>query len=51
MIAYALSMRRPLVTLHELQTVYSLRDLYDMVEVNQVNLHNERLIAKERARK
>lgn len=39
-------MRRPLVTLHELRTVYSLKDLYDMVEVNRVMLHNEHVAAK-----
>jgi hypothetical protein len=50
LIAIALSAGQPHVTLRELQTVYSLEDLYDLVEVYLVNAHNARLIAKHRAR-
>lgn len=42
-------MEQPRVTLHELQTVYSLRDLYDLLEVGAVRAHNERVIAVRRA--
>lgn len=46
-------MQRPVVTLRELQTVYCLEDLYDLIEVGFVNAHNERVarqIAEERAK-
>lgn len=33
-------------TLHRLQTVYSLRDLYDLVEMVTVEQHNERVVAE-----
>lgn len=36
--------RPPLATLHELNTVYSLRDLYDLIEIAQVDAHNRRLV-------
>jgi hypothetical protein len=39
-------MDRPAVTLHELRTVYSLRDLYDLIEVYLVNAHNRRIARK-----
>lgn len=32
-----------LATLHELQTVYSLRDAYDLVEIARVDAYNERV--------
>ena len=35
-------------TLHELQTVYSLRDLYDLLEIISVDNYNERMMAKHR---
>lgn len=35
-------------TLHELQTVYSLRDLYDFLEIIAVENHNNRLMARHR---
>jgi hypothetical protein len=41
-------MEYPRVTLHELQTVYSLEDLYDLLEVGTFRALNERL-AYERA--
>lgn len=44
-------MDRPVVTLRELQTVYSLQDLYDMVEVHMVNRHNQALVDKAAKRK
>lgn len=30
-------------TLHELQTVYGVRDLYMLLEIYSVDLHNERI--------
>jgi hypothetical protein len=41
-------MEQPRVTLHELQTVYSLEDLYDLLEVGTYRAHNEWL-AQQRA--
>lgn len=35
-----------LATLAELQTVYSLRDLFDLLEIIAVDRHNERIAAK-----
>lgn len=35
-----------LATLAELQTVYGIRDLYDLIEVINVDAHNQRVIAK-----
>ena len=35
-----------LATLHELNTVYSLEDLYDMLEVILIDSHNERVVRK-----
>lgn len=32
-------------TLHELQTVYGVVDLYDMIEVIQIDAHNARVMA------
>jgi hypothetical protein len=46
MIGLALSMERPVVTLHELKTVYDLEDLYNLLEVGLVNAHNSRIMAK-----
>lgn len=40
-----------LATLRELQTVYGLRDLYDMVEILAVRRENERRIEEWRSRK
>jgi hypothetical protein len=37
---------RRLATLLELQTVYGLKDLYDMVEIIVVDSHNERVAAR-----
>lgn len=34
-------------TLHELQTVYGLEDLYDLLEVAIVDAHNQSLMMKE----
>jgi hypothetical protein len=31
-------------TLHELQTVYGVRDAYDMLEIISVDMHNEQVI-------
>jgi hypothetical protein len=33
----------PLATLHELNTVYSLRDLYDLIEIAAVDAFNQRV--------
>lgn len=46
LIAFVLTMERPQVTLHELQTVYSLEDVYKLIEVGMVDAHNARLVAK-----
>lgn len=51
MIALALTLERPVVTLHELQTVYGVEDLYDLLEVGLVNAHNARVVAKRRNRR
>jgi hypothetical protein len=39
------------VTLRELQTVYDLEDLYDLLEVGLVNAQNMRIVMKARERK
>ena len=39
-------MERPSVTLVELQTVYGLEDLYDLLEVAAVNAENARIDAE-----
>jgi hypothetical protein len=41
-----LSADKPTVTLNELRTVYTLEDLYDMLEVYLVNAHNRRAAIK-----
>jgi hypothetical protein len=33
-------------TLHELDTVYGVEDLYDMLEVAAIDAHNQRLVAE-----
>lgn len=38
-----------LATLHELQTVYGIEDLYDFLEVIRIDAFNQRLAAKHRA--
>lgn len=43
-IGAALSHR--VATLGEMQSIYSLADVYDMLEVINVDAHNERVIAK-----
>ena len=35
-----------LATLHELDTVYGVEDLYDMLEVLRIDAHNKRLMMK-----
>nr|WP_255701749.1 transcription elongation factor GreA [Bordetella sp. LUAb4] len=37
-----------MATLHELQTVYGSQDLYDMLEVIAVDVHNETLLSSAR---
>lgn len=39
-----------LATLHELQTVYSVEDVYDMLEIRSVEAHNQALIDADRER-
>ena len=39
---------RRLATLHELQTVYGLADLHDMLEIILVDSHNERIATERR---
>jgi len=36
----------PLATLHEMQTIYSLEDLYDLLEMASVDGHNRRMVEK-----
>lgn len=43
MIGAAISSGR--ATLHELDTVYGLQDLHDMLEIAAVDAHNRRLLA------
>jgi hypothetical protein len=45
-IGAVISSDKRLATLHELSTVYSLEDLYDMLEVILIDSHNERLVRK-----
>lgn len=33
-------------TLHELDTVYSVEDVYDLLEIMTVDAHNRRVLAK-----
>lgn len=33
-------------TLHELDTVYGLQDVYDMLEITTVDAHNRRVLSK-----
>jgi hypothetical protein len=35
-------------TLHELDTVYGLEDLYEMIEIITVDAHNQRVLSKRR---
>lgn len=44
MIGAVVSLR--MASLHELATVYSLSDCYDMIEVARVDAHNRRILAK-----
>lgn len=37
-------------TLHELDTVYSLEDVYDMIEIGAVDAHNRLMIDQHDAR-
>ena len=38
-----------LATLHELQTVYGLQDLWDLLEIQSVDTYNQNLIQLENA--
>ena len=38
-----------LATLHELQTVYGLQDLWDLLEIQSVDTYNQNLIKQENA--
>lgn len=40
-----------LATLHELQTVYSLHDAYDLMEIARVDAYNEQVARELHARK
>ncbi len=46
MIGAAVSSGR--ATLHELDTVYGLQDLHDLLEIAAVDAHNRRLMSKKR---
>jgi hypothetical protein len=37
-----------MATLHELSTVYSLKDAYDLLEISLVDLYNRRRLNKSR---
>jgi len=39
-----------LATLHELDTVYGSRDLWDLLEINAVSNHNQQIAQKEAER-
>ncbi len=39
---------RGLATLNELNTVYSLKDLYDLLEISNVDSYNRRVVEKAR---
>ena len=39
-------MTSKLATLHELGTIYSVEDVYDMLEIALINNHNQRLFNK-----
>lgn len=39
-----------LATLHELKTVYGLKDAYDLAEIATVNGHNRRVMQKHNAK-
>lgn len=32
--------------MHELDTVYGVQDVYDLIEIETVNAHNRRVLAK-----
>lgn len=38
-----------LATLHELQTVYGLQDLWDLLEIQSVDTYNQNLIQQEQS--
>lgn len=46
LIANVVSLR--MATLHELATVYSIEDCYDMIEIAVVDGHNRRILSKEK---
>jgi hypothetical protein len=35
-----------MATLRECKTVYGLEDLYDLLEISQINAHNQRVLNK-----
>ena len=47
----ASALRTKLTTLHELQTVYSLKDMYDLLEIAAVEAYNRRVWEKYEAEK
>jgi hypothetical protein len=48
-IGVCISAAPPLATLHELQTIYGVEDLFDLLEVTSINAHNQK-IAMDRAK-
>lgn len=42
----AMAINAKVATLHEMQTIYGLEDVYDMLEVVSVNNHNEHVMMK-----
>jgi hypothetical protein len=43
---FALLITEKMVTLNELKTVYSMSDIFDLIEVIQVNSYNRRLLSE-----
>ena len=46
LVGAVISGESPKATLHECQTVYSVEDLYDLLEVVNVDAHNQRVLNK-----
>ena len=44
-------MRAKLATLHELQTIYNLEDLYDLLELAAVDSYNRGVLQKHEAKR
>jgi hypothetical protein len=40
--------RSKLATLHELQTVYGIKDAHDLLEIHLIEAHNDRILNAEK---